>query len=243
MPTVLALAWMKQAVEEQFGKTALMQDYRLLKGIVFDGTEPSHCLVDLQAQEQVVTVKISSINAAQKPVFHYAAEFVLGQASAVVAKKLLQGDAKDAAYLYQNGSLFHGDSLQGIKQVVRCDEQGLQLHCVITAKAAQQKGLTSLEQSNVFANDLVYQAMLVWVREQMGLGSLPSATAQWAFYREVALDEPFDLLLEVTEQSQSQCIAEVQLIDANGLVIADVKGVKVTASASLNHVFKQEGKQ
>lgn len=233
---------MKQAVEEQFGKTALMQDYRLLKGIVFDGSEPSHCFIDIQAQEQVVAVRVSSINAAQKPVFHYAADFVLGEPTAVAAKKLQQGDGKDAAYLYQNGSLFHGKSLQGIKHVVRCDKEGLQLHCVITADAAQQKGLASLEQSNIFANDLVYQAMLVWVREQMGLGSLPSATEQWAFYREVAVDEPFDLLLEVTEHSQSQCIAEVQLIDANGLVIADAKGVKVTASASLNDVFKREGK-
>lgn len=229
---------MKQAVEQCYGKVAMMQNYRLLKGMVFDGSEPNHCVLDMQTTADGVELKVSSLNGAGKPVFHYAANFVLGDAPSLEAKSLSSEQGQDAAQLYSNGTLFHGESLQVIKQLIRCDEQGLQLRCQVDAIAESKKGSVCLEQSNLFANDVIYQAMLVWVREQMGLGSLPSATQQWTFYREAKVGESFSVLLEVVQHNANQCIADVQLIDQQGRLIADAKGVKVTASASLNTLFK-----
>lgn len=228
---------MKQAAEQYLAGVVTMQNYRLLKGIVFDGTEPEFCTLTLESKDDSLEIKVASLNAAGKPVFHYVAEFVAGL-EAHSAKALLKGDVKDAAYLYQNGTLFHGESLQGIKQISYCDEKNLQLVCQISAQAASKKGDLALEQSNIFANDLVYQALLVWVREQKGMGSLPSATQVWTFYRELAIGETFYLRLDVTDDKASECVADVQLIDKKGGLIAQIQGAKVTVSASLNELFK-----
>lgn len=237
---MVAIAWMKQAAEQYFGQAVAMHNYRLLKGIVFDGTEPGHCYLTLENKADALEIKVSSLNAAGKPVFHYVAEFVEAADAPLASKPLLLGEAKDAAYLYKNGTLFHGPSLQGIQQITYCDNKVLQLRCMISEQAASKKGVLALEQSNIFANDLVYQAMLVWVREQKAMGSLPSATTAWQFYREVEVDQPFNLRLDVIEDKASECVANVQLIDIQGLLLADAQGVKVTVSASLNALFGDE---
>lgn len=231
---------MKQTAEQNLGQAVAMQNYRLLKGIVFDGTEPEHCYLTLESKADALEIKVSSLNTAGKPVFHYVAEFVEASDAPAVSKPLLLGEAKDAAYLYRNGTLFHGPSLQGIQQITYCDNKVLQLRCLISEQAASKKGVLALEQSNIFANDLIYQAVLVWVREQKGMGSLPSATAAWQFYREVEVDQAFNLRLDVIEDKASECIANVQLTDTQGLLLADAQGVKVTVSASLNDLFGGE---
>jgi hypothetical protein len=135
--------------------------------------------------------------------------------------------------------LFHGDSLQGIDTLERCDEQGLLLNCQVPKVARKKKGEFALNQSNIFANDLVYQAMLVWVREQKGLGSLPSSTLKWSVYREAKVGEKFSLNLDVKEASDSKLVADIQLIDANSKLLAEIESAEVTASESLNDLFKQ----
>jgi hypothetical protein len=135
--------------------------------------------------------------------------------------------------------LFHGESLQGIKQILSCDDKGLLLACQITDVAAAKQGAFPVAANNIFANDLVYQAMLVWVRKQFGLGSLPSVTAAWTVYREVAVDEVFYLQLNVVEHdllgsrgSKARC--DIQLIAADMQLLAEVKSAQVSVSDILN---------
>jgi len=80
--------------------------------------------------------------------------------------------------------------------------------------------------------------MLVWVRKQLGLGSLPSSTLAWTVYAEVPLDHPFYLSLNVTEQKGSAVSADIALIGADRKIYAQVSGVTVTSSAALNDLFK-----
>jgi len=90
---------------------------------------------------------------------------------------------------------------------------------------------------NIFANDLVYQAMLVWVRKQLGMGSLPSKTLSWQVYREVMLGEAFYIDLKVVEQTASKLVADIALISENKQILAQVYSAEVTISENLNNLF------
>ena len=154
---------------------------------------------------------------------------------------------ESAAALYSNGTLFHGPSLQGISEILECNDQGLLLSCQVPTVASAKQGdfvvpCLGSKRSNIFANDIAYQAMLVWVKKQLGLGSLPSSTQSWTVYREVAVGERFYLQLNVVKSSakgkqRGSLVADIQMIDENMQLLSEIKSAKVTASANLNDLF------
>jgi acyl transferase domain-containing protein len=251
LPTVCAIAWMVNACAEIFPDYHYqgLQDYKLFKGIVFDGQEASQYDIDLtllsdENEQLMVAVKISSDNAG-KTQFHYGATLLLTQqvkAAPVfdgVLPMLTTSKQPSAIELYRDGTLFHGESLQGFVSIDAIDNQGLLMSCHISSQVKDKQGEFDLQSTNIFANDLVYQAMLVWVKKQLSLGSLPSATLAWTVYREVKLDQNFYLKLQVTEQQGSRISADILLIDNDKNIMADIKGAQVTSSESLNNLFNR----
>ncbi|CAA0124072.1 Phenolphthiocerol synthesis polyketide synthase type I Pks15/1 [BD1-7 clade bacterium] len=251
LPTVCAMAWMRDAVLGQYPGFALqgIENYKLLKGIVFDGSEAGECFIDLAEPVEVnggvkVGVKISSLNANDKPIYHYAGDIVLGKAqpqSALVAVDTQTANAEEGAVagsdFYKNGTLFHGESLQVVQQLLRCNDSGLLLQCAVPESARDKQGEFPAERSNVFANDVAYQAMLIWVRRQFGMGSLPSATASWTVYQEIKVGQAFFVKLDVDAASENKLVANIQLVDEEGQLLADIKAAEVTISESLNDLF------
>ena len=262
LPTVCAIAWMSDAATTSYGDYQYVgfSDYQLFKGVIFDGSEASDYYIELtpmadstndtQGSAETIHVKavIYSHNDDAKPVYHYGAQLIL-QKNALINKvfsgsKLptLRLRATPDSSLYHDGTLFHGESLQGINHVVSCNEQGLLLACQVPDIANAKQGDFSIEQSNIFANDLVYQAMLVWARQQYGLGSLPTACKQWTVYREVKAGEAFFLQLSVTqhdlnERRGSKVVCDIELIDKNQQLLAQISGAEVRASKALNKMF------
>jgi len=258
LPTVCAMAWMANAAESLCPDHYYigLKNYKLFKGVVFDGTEASTYNIDLNSKNNegdcsdnlVLETKISSVNNNGKTVFHYAAEIIL-QRNKAVAPKLTDANVINttaeineqqidaARELYGNGTLFHGESLQGINAVLQCDDDGLLLACQVPEIAVDKAGQFPLTVHNIFANDLIYQAMLVWVRKQLAMGSLPSTTLQWTTYRQVKISEQFYLKLTVVEQTGSKLIADISLISTDNELLAEIKSAEVTVSENLNQLF------
>ena len=244
-----------------------------LNGTVLDSTNLTEYLIDLNAtvegDELRVDAKVSSLNAQGKPVFHYGAQLILVTEAAKqivleTERTLMQvlptvtlpvnlvetaqtaqtiQTSEEALALYHNGTLFHGASLQGIKSIIHCDEQGLLLACQVAENAEALQGEFPLPQQNIFANDLVYQAMLVWVKKQIGLSSLPSSTQSWTVYRQVKPNECFYLQLKVVNRHTNQnnnnnkLVSNIQLFSEDRQLLADIKAVEVTASENLHSLF------
>jgi polyketide-type polyunsaturated fatty acid synthase PfaA len=246
-PTVCAIAWMVDAALVQYKGFHYrgLDSYKLFKGIVFDGTEAATFNIDMKLIEDSgsdikVESKISSLNDKGKPVFHYSATLHLARAMPKLSTMpidLTEVNAKSANIYYKNGTLFHGDSLQGFSRLLRCDNNGLVLECQLPPSVLQKQGEFPLAESNIFANDLIYQALLIQAREQLGCGSLPSATAAWNVYREVKANEKFYLQLQVKHADKTKLVADIQLVDVNQYLIADVKSAEVTVSETLNNLF------
>jgi len=266
LPTVCAIAWMSDVAKQFLPDYHYIgfKDYKLLKGIVCDGTQASEYTVEFEPSSACGfkvggggnpndtilrhQVTISSVNDAGKTVPHYSA-ILLHAGTGMMAENVdgqlpkLSGDiSHEAATLYQDGTLFHGESLQGINQVLRCDDEGLLLACRVPDIAAIKQGDFPLAANNIFANDLVYQAMLVWVRKQFGIGSLPTSTDEWRVYREVTAGELFYLKLTVTEHNLGQrrgskVVCDIELISQDKQRLAVIEGAQVRASKSLNAMF------
>jgi hypothetical protein len=259
LPTVCAIAWMAETAESVFKgyKYQGLENYKLFKGVVFNGSETADYQIDVELIEEDADTeqlrlesKVSSKNARGKSVFHYGSQLILKRSSKAEALEIADlvvsydNDAseidkgmKEASELYSNGTLFHGESLQGIKEIIRCDDDGLLLACLVPEIAVSKQGDFPLVSHNVFANDLVYQAMLVWVRKQLSMGSLPSSTKGWTTYRQVQVDELFYLQLNVVAKSASKFIADISLINADNKILAEIKSAEVTVSANLNNLF------
>jgi len=259
-PTVCAIAWMRDASEKAYPNFYYqgLENYKLFKGVIFDsksdGSEASDYQVEMNAEavdggeRLVVDTKISSMNPKGKIVFHYGAQLTLVSQAKICpeANLVIPTTAENAKSLYSNGTLFHGPSLQGISEILECNEQGLLLRCQVPAVAAEMQGDFPLSnngnQSNIFANDLAYQAMLVWAKKELGLGSLPSSTQSWTVFREVTLNEPFYLQLTVVKSSgkgkqRGALTADIALISESNEVLSEIRSAKVTASANLNDLF------
>ena len=259
LPTVCAIAWMSEAATAAYTGFHYqgLDNYKLFKGIIFDGNEATDYQIDMTAElindNLIVDSKISSVNADGKLVFHYGAQLTLVnklKANPEV-NLVIPTSGESAAALYTNGTLFHGPSLQGISEILECNDQGLLLSCQVPEIASAKQGdfvvpclgnIIGKNQSNIFANDIAYQAMLVWVKKQLGLGSLPSSTQSWTVYREVAVGERFYLQLNVVKSSakgkqRGSLVADIQMIDENMHLLSEIKSAKVTASANLNDLF------
>ncbi|KPU82329.1 hypothetical protein JI57_04175, partial [Psychromonas sp. PRT-SC03] len=249
LPTVCAIAWMQDATLRLHDgyHYAGLQDFKLFKGIIFDGAQSDEYCIEcktLKTEQNAlfVEVRISSQSKAKSPVSHYIATVHLTKnksAQPSYAQDLPALNAQSHT-LYDDGTLFHGPSLQGITGILACDEKGLLLSCNVASSVRQLQGEFDVDKSNIFSNDLVYQALLVWVRKQLGLGSLPTATQHWQVYADVPLDTPFYLSLKVQENKRNKKIsADVLLIGKQKQVFASLTGVQVIANKSLNALFKK----
>ncbi|MDO6610187.1 phosphopantetheine-binding protein [Shewanella sp. 1_MG-2023] len=169
LPTVCAIQWMRETAQQLCGLPVLVQDYKLLKGIIFETKEPQVLTLKLTQTESGLTALIASrmqsddVDSLLRP--QYQASLLVNEKvvnEKVVNEKLgnvavsdtLPTVAKDAqqlvesgkiistdSELYSNGSLFHGPRLQGIKQLLIADDK--QLVCSVELPQIDAKDCAS----------------------------------------------------------------------------------------------------
>ena len=246
LPTVCAMAWMADAVETAYPGWAYqgVENYQLLKGIVFDGSQLEFYQLELQPEEEIdgvlrVAVSVVGQSPEQKSVRHYKAVVLASQKAVVLGSTTLdlsKADGREAKVFYANRTLFHGPSLHGLKSLLSCGPSGLLFSCHVDPSVVENLEFPASIR-NVWANDLVYQAMLVWVREQSGSWSLPSSTGSWVVFREVLPGETFYLRLTVKKAEKTKMVADISLVDERFQVLTEVQDAAVTISDSLKDAF------
>ena len=264
LPTVCAMVWLKSVCEELYPEYQYqgLENFKLFKGIIFDGTHAEQFIIDTNLVAESdnalsIEVVVSSEKDQGKPFFHYRGLVKLTKVATVTSNTALSKPASalltyprplpeliknkqslDAKALYSDGSLFHGASLQGIKHIHQLDQSGLLLECVIEKSVAEVQGEFLLGDSNVLANDLVYQALLVWTSKRIGSGSLPTSTESWQVFREVEVGEYFFIKLNITKHLGQSVFGDLLLIDQHNNIMSKITGAEVTCSANLSQLFK-----
>ncbi|MDO6527220.1 SDR family NAD(P)-dependent oxidoreductase [Motilimonas sp. 1_MG-2023] len=246
LPTVFATGWMVAQAEtwlSGFTVTAV-QDYRLFKGVVLADADANAELnltlefVSDSAHERVVDARISSEQNG-RTVFHYGAQLCMLANGRVVAPAevldldLLVDQVASKPTWYQDGTLFHGQRFQGLTASLQMDQHGALFSAQIPAPEASYFGDFANASSALLADDLLYQVMLVWAKDQLGMASLPVAAAKVTFYQRPKAYETLYLQLTVVKQTHSELIADIGLFNKQGQALVVMSQGKVVLSQSL----------
>jgi len=249
LPMVCALEWMGNTAEQLYpGYTfARVDNYRVLKGIVFDDTLAPAYKVEVKEVDKsiqgrlVVDVMISSKTEQGKPRFHYSARLTLSNQPPVAPRyagaDLAVTNTLPGEPLYSNGTLFHGPSFQGVLRILNYNEQRLTMECQLPNVAEAAQGQFLVQSFNPFLADVQFQSMVIWARLIYGAGSLPLRAQSGENYRAPAPGAVFYVSLEVRSHSETSLVADIIAHDADGEIYTRVLGAEVTISADLNRLF------
>ncbi len=249
LPTVCALEWMGNTAEQLYPGYIFSraENYRVLKGIVFDDTLAPAYTVELKEADKsvqgqiVLDVMISSQTALGKPRFHYSVRLYLLDQLPVPPRyaniDLSVTDGEPGAPLYTNGTLFHGPSFQGVRRILNYSPQRLTLECEMPNVSAATQGQFAVQSFNPFLADVQFQSLVIWARRFYNAGSLPLRAQSGAYYGSPLAGESFYVSLEVRSHSESGLVADIIAHDSNGKIYTRVDGAEVTVSAQLNRLF------
>ncbi|WP_119968764.1 type I polyketide synthase [Shewanella japonica] len=259
LPTVCAIQWMRETAQQLCGLPVTVQDYKLLKGIIFETKEPQVLTLTLTQTESGLKALIASrmhrdpVDSLLRP--QYQANLVINEAvingQTLTTQPTIVADAQQLASagkvistdseLYSNGSLFHGPRLQGIKQVLIADDTQLvcnvELPQISSADCAGFAPNLSIGGSQAFAEDLLLQAMLVWARINHDSASLPSTIGKLTTYAPFASGDKGYLVLSVLKSTSRSLTADIALYHQDGRLSCTMSSAKTTISKSLNEAF------
>jgi len=250
LPSATALSWMANICERVSPSYHFFEcdNFQVLKGIVFDKAQADSYQVDVkEISNDDNMCRFNVIISSQKdnkPVWHYKADILVAKEMPEAAKYTLsdlnETEKTTGETLYKNGTLFHGSLFQGIEKVVNTSMKKLTLLCNLDKIKDWEQGQFPISSINPFATDLMFQAMLVWVREHRHLGSLPLKFLKVVNYKLIPNQEDFYISLDVESTTETNMKADVVIHDKMGNIFSRAFGAEVTVSESLNSLFSSK---
>lgn len=266
LPTVCAVGWMVNACEQVMPGTryARIDDYRALKGIVFDedphspdeGVDytleirPQAAGSDGDESRIIADVLILSDGGGRLPRYHYRATITLVRDMGPVvdetaprldvhaldlrAAPLLQGSD-----LYRDRVLFHGPSLQGVEAILSMDARGLLMRCCLPPLTWRQQGQFPVQTFNPYVVDVQLQSLLVWAGHRWGYGGLPLRIGWGKHFRPLRFGAVTYTQMTVRTAANHSLVADVAVFDEAGRLCMEVGEAEITLSQRLNAMFAQ----
>ena len=242
LPAAASSSWLVNAGEELLPghRVVAARDYRVYNGIVFDDGSPVELTLELTPQpssggDVVLDARIVS-QAPGGPRPRYGARLTLSPDVPTpprVEVDPLPTGGSDGDALYRDGTLFHGPAFRGVRRVLGHDADHVWLECLLASVPARTQGQFPVRNFNHFAADVGFQAMLVWVRLQTGMASLPLSCAGCEIYAPLPFDRVFYARADVRRHDGSSLLADVTLHDREGVCYLRLVGAEVTISARL----------
>ncbi|MGW5771090.1 SDR family NAD(P)-dependent oxidoreductase [Streptomyces longwoodensis] len=243
LPAAAALGWAAGAVERLTGRTvARVRDFTVHKGVVFDGGLEGarfRLAVDPTPDGAEADVRIVSEGPDGTVRPHYAARVQWGAAAggAVrIAGLPALGGGRDARGLYEDGTLFHGPSLRGLRRVLESAGSRLVVECEL-AEHRPQGGALASERYAPGTADLLLQAALVWMRRNRDTASLPMGVADVELFEALPDGEPFLVVAEPVSVNGTGATLTVTACAADGRVLARFSGVSLVSTPQLAAKF------
>jgi len=246
LPVVNAVGWMAQSCERLYPdfRVFRVEDTRLFKGIVFDGSLADAYVLELKETEkssdQIVFETTVLSEGGKLPTYHYKAAVTLilkrARVEAPTFRHALSGHytPTNGAKLYQDGSLFHDTYFRGIEKILDWTEKQVILTCRAPQVPLQDQGQFPVRSVNTFFADIQYQGMVIWVqRYKDGAKSLPLQTDSATVYRPVPFGKELLVHVQVVESSDFRMVADCTVYDDQGAVYMITKGAAVTVSKQL----------
>ncbi len=251
LPTVCAISWIGRACEQRYPGFRFFKcrDFRVLKGIVFDQTLAGEYVLDLKetgethADEVVLDARIWSENQTGRVQYHYSARFSLRphlpEPPVCAFDPTAFGEERAAVSCYRDGTLFHGPTFQGVREVLELRSDRLTMACKIPQIDDRRQGQFQVYTFNPYAADVQFQSMVIWARQVYGAGSLPLACRWGEQFGTVPFDRTFYVSMEVASATEAGLVANILTHDERGRIYNRISGAEVTISKGLNPLFLQ----
>lgn len=248
LPMVHALNWIANSCENLYPGFHFFRcdDFRVLKGIVFDDTLAPEYTLQLDETEKnnehvVFDAIISSHTDRQR--YHYKSRITL-RAESPAPPQLTNVDialgpgAMDGATLYQEGTLFHGPYFHGLEQVLQLNAERITTRCIAQDIPLTTQGQFPAQAFDPYIIDSMLQLAVVWARKMQNGGSLPLACESGEHYLDIPPNSTYYATLEVVEATAHRLLMNITAHDANGRIYSRVQGGQVTISENLNALFQ-----
>ena len=243
LPMLNATTWTADSCVKLFPdyKLASIENVKLFKGIVFDGTEKETYFTKVKEQLKTSDSIVCEVSVYSKgaklPLNHYRATVTLSrkriEAPTFKTPKLKENKI-DGATFYKDGSLFHGAFYQGIEEVIAMYKKQVLLKCKAPAVSYEDQGQFPSTSLNAFFLDIQYQGMVVWVQKfHNGANSLPLQTSKGTVYGEILANESYYVHIKIQENTETKMIADCTVYDENENVILFTEGAGLTVSQEL----------
>lgn len=243
LPATCAAAWVAYSCEQLYPgyRFFSLENYRVLKGIVFDDNLPDEHVLDLKevykSEEKIVfDAVISSKNKKGRIQYHYSLRVSLLSKfpdAPVMPIENHVGEEISGAMLYQNGTLFHGPSFQGVKRVMHISRGKLVMECVLPQIADRIQGQFPVYTSNPFIYDAIVQCVLIWAQYFYDSPCLPSSLRKLEQYKPIPFGVPCTVSMDVESQNETSVVGNISVLDQQGQTYVRIEGLEGTISPHL----------
>lgn len=249
LPTVFANVWLANTAEQIYlgYKFFSCENFKVLKGIVFDETLADEYILDIQEisktsnQEIELLTTISSETKEGKLRYHYQGNLKLLKLipeRPVYEKFDIQSNINlTNLFPYEDGTLFHGFSFQGVKEILNISQKNITLKCIFPQVESEYFGQFPPQAFNALGLDSAFQCMLIWVRYFYQAASLPSHCQKGEIFHNIPFQDFFYVSMIVLYSNNKKLIADITSHDEKGNIYSRVLGAEVTISKQLNNLF------
>jgi NAD(P)-dependent dehydrogenase (short-subunit alcohol dehydrogenase family) len=252
LPATCAATWVVNACEQLYPGYLFfnLDSFKVLKGIVFDETLADEYVLDLQetakkaSGEVLFKALIWSMGKRNKTLYHYSLNVTLVRQIPAPTMQLaswnhspLDIDVIPGKALYQNGTLFHGPSFQGVERVLHVSRGKLVTRCILPKIDEHHQGQFPVQTSNPFIYDAIVQCLLIWSQHFYQAPCLPSRLQKLEQYRSIPFDTPFEVTMEIQSQTDTSVVANISVTDLDGNAFVQFTGLEGTISTHLGQVI------
>ena len=219
-------------------------DFHVTKGVTINADEKVTLRILAGSMYQQGDVALVPVELRSDKFLHATATIVLAD---MINKNVLPKlepvsghyQLEQGAY-YQNGQLFHGQHLQGIRQVTQCSEEGIVAD--VNAAPAPSSWMTQPIRSSWLTDPLVldsaFQMMILWSFEQQGIGSLPTSISRYRQYQRSFPEAGVKVVARVESHTALKARAAIEFIDEDGKLVALIDGYECVRDGALQKAFK-----
>ncbi len=249
LPMAMILEWVAEAALQRNPGLVVrgIDDLRLFKGVILNGCHPATIDVIVgkgvrRGTEFIVPVELRGMLTNGREVIHAKAEVVLGDRHASGTRRLIDRSmspfprSRDVIY---RDVLFHGPALQGIEEIEGCDDRGIAGLASTSPPPADwvERPLRSRWLTDPLAIDCAFQLLVLWCRENLGANSLPTAVGRYRQFRAGFGDGSVRILADVRQSSDMRAVADIEIVDAQGELVAQLDSYECVVDIKLNKAF------
>jgi NAD(P)-dependent dehydrogenase (short-subunit alcohol dehydrogenase family) len=245
LPATCGAAWAAYSCEQLYPGYHFfsLENYRVLKGIVFDDNLAEEHILDLKEvakSEEKITfdVLIWSKNKKGRQIYHYSLRVNLMRDLPIppvtALESGLEGEPISGSQLYQDGTLFHGPSFQGVERVLHLSRGKLVMQVVLPHMEDRIQGQFPAYTANPFIYDAIVQCVLIWAQYFYQAPCLPSSLRKLEQFKPIPFGVPCTVSMEVESQSPTSVVGNILVQDEQGSTYMRLDGLEGTISPYLN---------